>query len=115
MKLINKSSKVINVGLNAIMPDGSIPVNETIAKLPSIQALIKRGLLEVDDSAEKLEAAKREAAEQARREAEEEAKKKAEAEAEAKKAEEAAAKKAAAEAKKKAEEAKKAAASEQSE
>ena len=95
MKLKNISQKVISIGSIVLMPDKDIPITAQRAKLPSIKALIKAGFLSIDDSEEKLEAAKKEAAEAARKQAEADAAKKAEEEAALKAKEEAAKKEAA--------------------
>ncbi|MBQ4121640.1 MAG: hypothetical protein IJD35_06465 [Clostridia bacterium] len=95
MKLKNISQKVISIGSIVLMPDKDIPITAQKAKLPSIKALIKAGFLSIDDSEEKLEAAKKEAAEAARKQAEADAAKKAEEEAAQKEKEEAAKKEAA--------------------
>lgn len=95
MKLKNISQKVISIGSIVLMPDKDIPITAQKAKLPSIKALIKAGFLSIDDSEEKLEAAKKEAAEAARKQAEADAAKKAEEEAVQKEKEEAAKKEAA--------------------
>ena len=95
MKLKNISQKVISIGSIVLMPDKDIPITAQKAKLPSIKALIKAGFLSIDDSEEKLEAAKKEAAEAARKQAEADAAKKAEEEAALKAKEEAAKKEAA--------------------
>lgn len=95
MKLKNISQKVISIGSTVLMPDKDIPITAKKAKLPSIKALIKAGFLSIDDSEEKLEAAKKEAAEAARKQAEADAAKKAEEEAALKAKEEAAKKEAA--------------------
>ncbi len=96
MKLKNISQKVISIGSIVLMPDKDIPITAKQAKLPSIKALTKAGFLSIDDSEEKLEAAKKEAAEAARKQAEADAAlKKAEEEAALKEKEEAAKKEAA--------------------
>ena len=98
MKLKNISKKVIHIGTTVLMPDNELPVTAKVAGLPSIKALAKAGCLVIDDSEEKLAAAKKEAALNAKKAAEAEAAKKAKEEAEKKAAAEAeAAKKAAAE------------------
>lgn len=89
MKLKNISHKVISIGTIVLMPDKDIPITAQKAKLPSIKALVKAGFLSIDDSEEKLAAAKKEAAEEARKQAEADAAKKAEEEAALKEKEEA--------------------------
>lgn len=92
MKLKNVSVKVINIGTKVLMPGAEMEVSAEIAKLPAIRAMVRMGLLTVEDNGAA------EAAAQAKAEAEAKAK----AEAAAKEAEEKAAK-AAEEAKAKAE------------
>ena len=82
MKLVNTSSKVINVGATVLMPDDEMTITAEIAELPSIKALAAKQLLKLDDSDEREAALKAKAEEKARAEAE--AKLKAEAEAKAK-------------------------------
>ena len=81
MKLKNISQKVISIGTIVLRPDKDIPITAQKAKTPSIKALVKAGFLSIDDSEEKLEAAKKEAAEAAKKQAEADAAKKAEEEA----------------------------------
>lgn len=81
MKLKNISQKVISIGTIVLMPDKDIQITAQKAKTPSIKALVKAGFLSIDDSEEKLEAAKKEATEAAKKQAEADAAKKAEEEA----------------------------------
>lgn len=90
MKLVNKSSKVVFVGGEMLMPDNTIEVSEEIINTPGIQALLNSStaILEIDDSAEQTKQAKKAEEEmRAKIVAEERAKIKAEMEAEAKKKE----------------------------
>lgn len=81
MKLVNISSKIINVGEVALMPDKDMPCNKAIAELPAVKAFVKAGFIRVDNSDELVakDAEKTSAEKKAT-----EAKKKAEAEAKAK-------------------------------
>ena len=86
MKLVNKSSKVVFVGSELLMPDHSIEVGEETLNTPGVQALLHRepAILEIDNSAEKAaEAKKAEDEMRAKIAAEERAKIKAELKAEA--------------------------------
>ncbi len=90
MKLVNISSKVINIGTKILLPDKSTDVDELT---PGIKAIIKAGHLKIDNSEELAKKAAEEAAKKAAEEAAmkaEEAKKKAAEEAAKKAAEEAA-------------------------
>lgn len=90
MKLKNVSVKVINIGTKVLMPGAEMEVSAEIANLPAIRAMVRMGLLTVEDNgaAEAAAKAKAEADAKAKAEAEakaaEEAKAKAEAEAKAK-------------------------------
>lgn len=98
MKIKNTSTKVINIGGVALLPDKDHDFGKAIAELPAVKALVKRNLLSIEDSKADADAkAKADAEAKAKAEAEAKAK----AEAEAKEAEEKA--KAEAEAKAKAE------------
>ena len=97
MKITNTSSKVISVGSVVLLPDASDDFKKSVAELPAVKALVKRGLLKIEDG-------KAEADAKAKADAEAEAKAKAEAKAAEEKA------KADAEAKAKADAEKKAAA-----
>lgn len=100
MKLKNVSVKVINIGTKVLMPGAEMEVSAEIANLPAIRAMVRMGLLTVEDNGAAEAAAKAKA--------EADAKAKAEAEAKAAKAAEEAKAKAEAEAKAKAEAATKA-------
>lgn len=100
MKLKNVSVKVINIGTKVLMPGAEMEVSAEIANLPAIRAMVRMGLLTVEDNGAAEAAAKAKAVA--------EAKAKAEAEAKAAKAAEEAKAKAEAEAKAKAEAATKA-------
>lgn len=61
MKLVNKSSKVVFVNGEMLMPDGVIEVDENVIDTPGVKALIEcdPAVLEIDQSAEKAAAAKK--------------------------------------------------------
>ena len=82
MKLKNMSVKVINIGTKVLMPGAEMEVSAEIANLPAIRAMVRMGLLTVEDNGAAEAAAK--AAEEAKAKAEAEAKAKAEAAAKAK-------------------------------
>ncbi len=50
MKLKNIGSKIINVGSIVLMPDEDIPVEASVAELPSIKAIVKAGFLSIEKS-----------------------------------------------------------------
>ncbi len=105
MKIVNKSSKVVFVNTQLLMPDDSIEISKEVANTPSVKALLNSdpAILEIDNSAEKAAEAKK-AEEELRKQiaAEERAKIEAEMKAESE-AEEKAKKKAESKAKKEAE------------
>lgn len=100
MKLKNVSVKVINIGTKVLMPGAEMESSAEIANLPAICAMVRMGLLTVEDNGAAEAAAKAKAEAEAKAKAEAEAKAAAEKEA-TKKAEAAAKAKAEAEKKSK--------------
>lgn len=105
MKIKNTSTKVINIGGVALLPDKDHDFGKAIAELPAVKALVSRNLLSIeDDKADakakadaeakaKADAEAKEAEEKAKAEAEEKAKAEADAKAKADADKKAAAKK----------------------
>ena len=48
MKIKNKSSKVISIGDVVLLPDSSKEFSNTFGDLPSVKAMVKVGLLEIE-------------------------------------------------------------------
>ena len=84
MKLKNVSVKVINIGAKVLMPGAEMEVSAEIAHLPAIRAMVRMGLLTVEDNGAAEAAAKAKAEAKAKAKAEAAAKAKAEAEKKAK-------------------------------
>lgn len=47
MKLKNISKKIVHVGMNALLPDDSIPTTPAVVHLSAIQCLIAKNVLQV--------------------------------------------------------------------
>lgn len=50
--ITNTSTKIIHISSTVLMPDASMEAPESVAKLPSIQAFVKRGMLKIFTPAE---------------------------------------------------------------
>ena len=50
MKLKNTSVKVINIGTKILMPGAEMEVSAEIANLPAIRAMVRKGLLTIEDN-----------------------------------------------------------------
>lgn len=84
MKLKNVSVKVINIGTKVLMPGAEMEASAEIANLPAIRAMVRMGLLTVEDNGTAEAAAKAKAEAEAKAKAEATTKAKAEAEKKAK-------------------------------
>lgn len=99
MTIKNIGSKIISIGTTVLMPDASLTTDKKTAETPAIKAMVKAGLLSVEEDVKPTraprqskddDAAAKAAAEEAEKKAAEEAAKKAAEEAAKKAAEEAA-------------------------
>lgn len=45
--ITNTSTKIIHICSTVLLPDASMEAPESVAKLPSIQAFVKRGMLKI--------------------------------------------------------------------
>ena len=84
MKLKNVSVKVINIGTKVLMPGAEMEASAEISNLPAIRAMVRMGLLTVEDNGAAEAAAKAKAEAEAKAKAEATTKAKAEAEKKAK-------------------------------